>query len=94
MLRDAGHDVVHVRDYGLAAADDSVVFERAAGEKRVLISADTDFVGILALRRSAKPSVILMRHGLPRQAAAQARLILTSLGAIHESLQAGRCDRV
>jgi hypothetical protein len=28
-LRQAGHDAVHVRDYGLAAADDSVIFENS-----------------------------------------------------------------
>ena len=29
-LRDAGHDAVHVRDYGLQEADDVVIFERSA----------------------------------------------------------------
>jgi predicted nuclease of predicted toxin-antitoxin system len=37
-LREAGHDAVHVRDLGLAAADDPVIFERAAGEDRVVLS--------------------------------------------------------
>jgi len=38
-LRDAGHDAVHVRDYGLQEADDVVIFERAAREGRVIVSA-------------------------------------------------------
>lgn len=42
-LRDAGHDAVHVRDYGLQEADDGVIFARAAGERRIIVSADTDF---------------------------------------------------
>jgi predicted nuclease of predicted toxin-antitoxin system len=42
-LREAGHDAVHVRDYGLREADDVVIFERAAKEGRVIVSADTDF---------------------------------------------------
>jgi uncharacterized protein with PIN domain len=45
-LRTAGHDVVHVRDYGLAAADDPTIFDRAATEGRIILSAD--FVGNLS----------------------------------------------
>jgi predicted nuclease of predicted toxin-antitoxin system len=42
-LRRSGHDAIHVRDLGLAAADDVTIFERADHEERVLVSADTDF---------------------------------------------------
>lgn len=33
-LRKVGHDAVHVRDYDIHAAEDGVVFERAAREER------------------------------------------------------------
>lgn len=52
LLRVAGHDAVHVRDYGLHAAEDSVILERAEMEERVIVSADSDF-GVLLAGRAA-----------------------------------------
>lgn len=54
-LRAAGHDAVHVRDLGLARATDDELFELAAREERVLLSEDTDFGTILALRAEQRP---------------------------------------
>ena len=61
-LRQAGHDAIHVRDLGLAAADDVTIFEHADRDQRVIISADTDFGTILAMRNAARPSVIPHRR--------------------------------
>jgi predicted nuclease of predicted toxin-antitoxin system len=49
-LRKAGHDAIHVRELGLQAEADEPIFDLAAKEERVIISADTDFGAILATR--------------------------------------------
>lgn len=88
-LRAAGHDAVHVLDYGMHAATDEAVFERAATESRVVVSADTDFGTLLALREATTPSVILFRAASLRRADDQLALILTALPSIDAALGRG-----
>jgi predicted nuclease of predicted toxin-antitoxin system len=89
LLRNAGHDAVHVRDYGLQAAEDSAILERAASEDRTIVSADTDFAILLAVRRRAKPSFILLREPDVIRAEDYARIILESLPSLEDELEAG-----
>lgn len=60
-LRESGYDAIHVRDIDLHAVPDDLVFVAAERSKRVIVSADTDFGALLALRKSASPSFILFR---------------------------------
>jgi predicted nuclease of predicted toxin-antitoxin system len=89
LLKAAGHDAVHVRAKGLHTAEDAAVLQAAIDEGRVLISADTDFGTLLTLGGLAKPSVVLFRHGSPRQPLAQANLLLANVEALTQDLDAG-----
>ena len=88
-LNASGHDAVHVLDRGLQAAEDEVIFALASAEGRVLVSADTDFGTLLALRQSTRPSVILFRHGASRRPDLQLRLLLRQLGDLSAALDQG-----
>ena len=88
-LKTAGHDAVHVRDYGLQAATDQVVLAQARGESRVLISADTDFGTLLAREGADRPSIMLIRRLTGRRAIEQATIILANLDVVSEDLDSG-----
>jgi predicted nuclease of predicted toxin-antitoxin system len=88
-LRAAGYDAIHVRDIGMPDAVDSAIFERAAKDGRIVVSADTDFGTLLALRDRTHPSVILIRRGAPRRAEAQAAMLPRILQSLERDLEAG-----
>ena len=88
-LSDSGHDAIHVRDVGLAAATDIEVVKFAAKEDRIIISADTDFGTILALRKQIKPSFVLLRGNIERRPETQATVLLQQLPRLEEHLVAG-----
>lgn len=88
-LKAAGHDAVHLRDLGMQAATDHAVLEHARADERILVSADTDFGGLLARSGTSTPSVILIRRLAGRRAAEQAAIILANLDQVAEDLTAG-----
>jgi predicted nuclease of predicted toxin-antitoxin system len=65
LLRDAGHDAVHVRDIGLRTASDDEIIDYAISADRIVISHDTDFGTLVAYRELSKPSFILIRSSDP-----------------------------
>ena len=89
LLADAGHDAVHVRDYGLHAAEDPIILERAGIEDRVVVSVDSDFAMLLAVSRRSKPSFILFREAAIIRAQDYASRILESLPSLEAELEAG-----
>lgn len=88
-LNRAGHDAGHVRELGLAAASDQEIFDRAARDDRIVVSADTDFGTLLAIRKEISPSVILFRHGSQHRPADQTALLKANLPQITGALEAG-----
>jgi len=60
-INEAGYKAVHVRDIGMGAASDIDIINYAQRNDGIIISADTDFGALLALRKKARPSFILFK---------------------------------
>lgn len=86
-LNDAGHDSIHVVEYGMQASGDELILARAAEEDRVVITADTDYGMLVALGQLGKPSVVLLRR--PRNTDERIRLLLLVLPNVETSLTNG-----
>jgi len=84
----AGHDAVHVRDLGLAEADDTKIFTTAATEHRTLVAQDADFAMILAIGQSTRPSLFLFRCRSKSPDALSA-MLLANLATLQADLDRG-----
>jgi predicted nuclease of predicted toxin-antitoxin system len=89
LLKEAGHDAIHVADIGLLSATDPVILRAAAKEERILLTADSDFGALLALGSLASPSVLLLRSADHLRPAEQAELVATNLPQIAGDLEKG-----
>lgn len=88
-LREAGYDASHVGDQGLLTAKDEEIFERADRHGAVIVTADSDFAMLLAIRRASKPSVVHIRDIADRPPSVHSSLLIENLGLIVEALEAG-----
>ena len=89
LLQQAGHTATHVRAIDLHRSDDVVIFDRAAAEDRIVVSADTDFGTLLATRSTRKPSVIQFRGRGSRRPEALAHAIVSNLPPLADALESG-----
>jgi predicted nuclease of predicted toxin-antitoxin system len=81
-LGEAGFDVAHVSESGLLKASDHEILDRALAEGRAVVTADSDFGALLALRRTASPSVVQLRQVTELGPEAHVTLLLTSLPSL------------
>lgn len=88
-LRFLGHEATHVRDLGLAAAEDAVVIAEARSRNAVLLSADSDSPEMLALSGAASPSVIYLTGSYPSEPEKLALLLHNQLNPIEGDLEEG-----
>ena len=70
-------------------SEDAAIFERAAADDRIVVSADTDFGALLAARTVRKPSVIQFRGQGSRRPDALAHTILSNLSQVTKALESG-----
>jgi predicted nuclease of predicted toxin-antitoxin system len=87
-LRQAGEEVVHLREEGLIKLPDDQILAKAKLEQRVILTFDLDFGGLLAAASGATPSVVLFRMRNQTPAAATPRLFRV-LEACRTALEAG-----
>ena len=86
-LREAGEEVVHLREEGLIKLPDDRI-AKAKQEQRVVLTFDLDFGELLAATGGATPSVVLFRMRNQIPAAVTPRLFRV-LKACRTALEAG-----
>ena len=61
VLRERGHDAVHLREQGLQRLADPEILRKAASEGRIILTFDLDFADLMALGIETAPSVVIFR---------------------------------
>ena len=73
-LRAEGHDAIHVLDAGYRDLADREIFQRAAEDRRVVVTFDLDFGEIAGVTTRSGSGVVLLRLKLARQSYVWGRL--------------------
>lgn len=81
-LKAAGHSASHIGDHGLLTATDDAIFDWAAENNAVVVTADSDFAMLLATRRTSTPPVVLLRDAADQPPAVHAKLLVANLNAV------------
>ena len=88
-LKDAGHDVMTVREEQLGGADDAAVMKACVTEKRVLITLDHDFGNVIQFPSESCSGIVVIE--LPPGQSPGA--IVKGLETMLEALKENRLDR-
>lgn len=88
-LRSAGYEAVHVLDLGLLTATDDAIFDRAVADRLVVVTADSDFGALLALRRTSSPSVVHLRDVAELGSEVHVGLLVANLPQLVDDLERG-----
>jgi predicted nuclease of predicted toxin-antitoxin system len=89
VLRDGGHDAVHVADIGMLGAAGDAILADAVRSGQVIVCADTDFGELLAVSGATRPSVVLLRSADRLAPDQQAALLTANLPVVAAELDAG-----
>jgi predicted nuclease of predicted toxin-antitoxin system len=88
LLRDSGHDAVHLGERGLGRLPDDQVIAVADAEDRVVVTLDADFSALPALSGASRPSVVHLR--IERLGYVEAaRVVGSVVAAMHTELTDG-----
>ena len=88
-LTQAGHDSVHVADVGLLRATDLDILEGAEKDKRVIITADTDFPMCSPCAACRAPRLSSSRGASEIPPEIHAELLVENLPQVSDALDVG-----
>ncbi|MCF8247309.1 MAG: DUF5615 family PIN-like protein [Saprospiraceae bacterium] len=88
VMRELGHDAVHVFEIDLDETDDSIILEHAKQNQQIIITFDLDFSRLVAVGKLQLPSVITFRTDTMTTAIFK-NTMLQHLENLQEALTAG-----